>query len=287
MTKARKLLEVLEHPPLWRAKWKSEVAQSCLHGLYGLCDPMDCSLPGSCAWDFPGKNTEAGCSCSSPGDLPNPGIKSWSPPALQADSLPSKPPGKPFAESKKDYKTQNKAKIRNKSTLAKLWLWLVTGINTTLHDTILQHYSCFLSTFEIRTKYQRRCTEDLGTGLSRQVASVKQQVQNLLEGSYDLLSLFNQLPKYKYFSLNLPLLLLFILSLSLNSVLTAFFYPPVQKKKKKKPLRVVLTTSQHQPQITGPNISQKHSVCSRVYPHPRKWKWSRSVVSDSLRPRGL
>ena len=57
----------------------------------------------------------------SPGDLPDPGIKSWSP-ALQADSLSSKPPGKPFAESKKDYKTQNKAKIRNKSNLAKLWL---------------------------------------------------------------------------------------------------------------------------------------------------------------------
>ena len=30
----------------------------------------------------------------SPGDLPNPGIKSWSP-VLQADALPSEPPGKP------------------------------------------------------------------------------------------------------------------------------------------------------------------------------------------------
>ena len=30
----------------------------------------------------------------SPGDLPNPGIKLGSP-ALQADSLPSEPPGKP------------------------------------------------------------------------------------------------------------------------------------------------------------------------------------------------
>src|SRR5574337_1098638 len=30
-----------------------------------------------------------------PGDLPDPGIKPGSP-ALQADSLPSKPPGKPF-----------------------------------------------------------------------------------------------------------------------------------------------------------------------------------------------
>ena len=31
----------------------------------------------------------------SPGDLPNPGIK-HGPPALQADSLPSEPPGKPM-----------------------------------------------------------------------------------------------------------------------------------------------------------------------------------------------
>ena len=57
--------------------------------------------------------------------------------------------------------------------------------------------------------------------------------------------------------------------------------------KKKKPLRVVLTTSQQPPEITGPNISQKHSACSRVYLHPRKWKWSRSVMSDSLWSRGL
>ena len=34
----------------------------------------------------------SGLSCSSPGDLPNPGIEPMSP-ALQADSLPSEPPG--------------------------------------------------------------------------------------------------------------------------------------------------------------------------------------------------
>ena len=34
----------------------------------------------------------------SPGDLPNPGIKSRSP-TLQADSLPAEPPGKPWSES--------------------------------------------------------------------------------------------------------------------------------------------------------------------------------------------
>ena len=26
-----------------------------------LCDPVDCSPPGSCSWDSPGKNTRIGC----------------------------------------------------------------------------------------------------------------------------------------------------------------------------------------------------------------------------------
>ena len=40
-----------------------------------LCDPMDCSPPRLlCSWDYPGQNTGEG-SHSSPGDLPNPGIK--------------------------------------------------------------------------------------------------------------------------------------------------------------------------------------------------------------------
>ena len=55
----------------------------------------DCSPPGSPVHgDSPGKNTGSGLPCLSPGDLPNPGIKPRSP-ALQVDSLPSEPPGKP------------------------------------------------------------------------------------------------------------------------------------------------------------------------------------------------
>ena len=96
-----------------------------------LCDPMDCSPPGSSVHgDFPGKNTRVGCHAllqgiyptqglnlglphcrwilyclshhrssrilepiPSPRDLPDPGIKLGFP-ALQANSLPSEPPGK-------------------------------------------------------------------------------------------------------------------------------------------------------------------------------------------------
>ena len=64
------------------------VAQLCLT----LCNPMDCSLPGSSVHgDSPGNNTGMGCHSR---DLPNPGIEPRSP-ALQVDSLPAEPPGKP------------------------------------------------------------------------------------------------------------------------------------------------------------------------------------------------
>ena len=67
------------------------VTQSCLT----LCDPLDCSPPGSSVHRLsPGKNTGVGCHALLQGNLPYPGIEPWSP-ALKADSLPSEPPGKP------------------------------------------------------------------------------------------------------------------------------------------------------------------------------------------------
>ena len=48
-------------------------------------------------WNSPGQNTGVGKPFPSPGDLPNPGIELGSP-ALQADSLPTEPPGKPCNE---------------------------------------------------------------------------------------------------------------------------------------------------------------------------------------------
>ena len=69
-----------------QTKVKVKVSQLCLT----LCDPMDYTVHGILQarileWvAFP-----------SPGDLPNPGIKPRCP-ALQADSLPAKPQGKPM-----------------------------------------------------------------------------------------------------------------------------------------------------------------------------------------------
>ena len=55
---------------------------------------MDCRLTGSFSMGFPRQEYWSGLPFPSPGDLPDPGIKPWSP-ALQADSLPSEPQGSP------------------------------------------------------------------------------------------------------------------------------------------------------------------------------------------------
>ena len=62
------------------------VAQSCLT----VCSPTRLLGP----WGFSRQEYWSELSCPPPGDLPNPGIELRSP-ALQADSLPSEPPGKP------------------------------------------------------------------------------------------------------------------------------------------------------------------------------------------------
>ena len=57
-----------------------------------------------CPRNFPGKNT--GVPFPTPGDLSDPGIKTGSP-ALQADSLPSQPPGTPMILYTSHYITLN------------------------------------------------------------------------------------------------------------------------------------------------------------------------------------
>ena len=57
-----------------------------------LCDPMDCSPPGSSVHGISQARKLEWVAIPSPGDLPDPGIEPGSP-ALQADSLPSEPPG--------------------------------------------------------------------------------------------------------------------------------------------------------------------------------------------------
>ena len=76
--------------PKKERKKESEVTQSCMT----LCNPMDCSLPGSFIHGIFQARVLEWVPFPSPGDLPNSGIKPRSP-TLQAIALPSEPPGKP------------------------------------------------------------------------------------------------------------------------------------------------------------------------------------------------
>ena len=58
-----------------------------------LCDPLIVARPAPLSMQFSRQEYWSGLPFPSAGDLPNPGIEPRSP-ALQADSLPSEPPGK-------------------------------------------------------------------------------------------------------------------------------------------------------------------------------------------------
>ena len=70
---------------------ESEVAQLCLT----LCDPVDCSLPGSSIHGILQARILEWVATSFSRDLPDPGIEPGSP-SLQTDALPSEPPGNPM-----------------------------------------------------------------------------------------------------------------------------------------------------------------------------------------------
>ena len=71
------------------------VTQPCLT----LCDPMNCSPSDTCVHGILLARIMKWFALPSTRDLPQPGIKSRSP-ALQVDSLPSEPPGKPPTETR-------------------------------------------------------------------------------------------------------------------------------------------------------------------------------------------
>ena len=74
----------------------SEVVQSwATH-----CDPMDCTYQAPLSMEFSRQEYRSGLPFPSPVDLHNPGTEPRSP-ALQADGLPSEPPGKPKEQKPK------------------------------------------------------------------------------------------------------------------------------------------------------------------------------------------
>ena len=77
---------------------RAKSLQSCP----ALCNPVDCSLPGSSIHGILQARILEWVAIPSSRGSSHPGIKSGSP-ALQADSLPSEPPGKPYVESRTLY----------------------------------------------------------------------------------------------------------------------------------------------------------------------------------------
>ena len=63
-----------------------------------LCDPLDCSLPGSSVHGIFQARIQEWVAFPSPGDLPHPGIKPMSPasPALPSGFFTATQPGKPI-----------------------------------------------------------------------------------------------------------------------------------------------------------------------------------------------
>ena len=76
--------------------WVSVKCENVSCSCPTLCNPMDRTVAHQAplSVEFSGQEYWSGLPFPSPGDLPDPEIKSG-PPALQADSLPSEPPGKP------------------------------------------------------------------------------------------------------------------------------------------------------------------------------------------------
>ena len=88
-------MKLVEVPPFSSdTESESEVAQSCLT----LCDPWTVAHQAPPSMGFSRQEYWSGLPFPSPGDLPDPGIEPRSP-TLQADSLPSEPPGKPIKET--------------------------------------------------------------------------------------------------------------------------------------------------------------------------------------------
>ena len=77
------------------------VSQSCP----SLCNPMDCSLPGSSVCgDSPGKDTGVGCHVLLQGIFSTQELNQW--PALQVASLPAELPGKSHGKPRQCIKKQ-------------------------------------------------------------------------------------------------------------------------------------------------------------------------------------
>ena len=109
-----------------------------------LCNPMDCSLPGSSVHCILQARILEWVAIPFSRDLPNPGFKRGSP-ALQADALPSEPPGKPWVNRSKG------------SLLSTLW-WPEGEGNLKKRAYMHTYANSLCCTAESNTTRQSNCT---------------------------------------------------------------------------------------------------------------------------------
>ena len=83
---------------MWQMSFAAAASAKSLQSCPTLWDPIDGSPQGSPVPGILQARTLEWVAISFSRDLPNPGIKPWSP-AWQVDSLPSGPPRKPHHES--------------------------------------------------------------------------------------------------------------------------------------------------------------------------------------------
>ena len=105
------------------------------------CDPMNCSLPGSSVHGILQARILDWVAVSFSRGSSQPRIKPWSP-ALQADSLPSEPPGKPTTKRLKSIKTTKKPTI--KSFMLSIYL-SVRLLDHSIHINLVECLSVFQS----------------------------------------------------------------------------------------------------------------------------------------------
>ena len=136
---------------------RAKSLQSCLT----LCDPMDCSPPGSFVHRILQARILEWVAMPSPGDLPDPGIEPVSPvaPAMQADSLPLSHRGSPCwyrqVMMRLNWITESQSNI--------LYLYKMRGIRT-------------------QTPREQDAMWRLRKGISEEVSDVKTDYRNVSTG---------------------------------------------------------------------------------------------------------
>ena len=91
----------------------------CRSVVSDCCDPWTAALWAPLSVGFSRQEHWSGLPFPSPGDLPNPGSKHRSP-ALQADSLPSEPPGKPLIMTEADVELETHCTLGGELGVARL-----------------------------------------------------------------------------------------------------------------------------------------------------------------------